>query len=236
MKETEAKIFLNDQRGKTEISWFRSFHTFNFGNYFNENKTPIGAIRVFNDNTLAAGKSIKMQVEKPTDVLILPLVGGIEFKNSTGYHDFLEAGKLQIFSAEAGMEYEVLNPYEAEENAENLINYLEIWIEKESNILLKTEQASIDIEERNEFQSIYSIEKTFVYFGKFEGREDFIYKLKNAKNSIFTFIIEGAFEFQNRLLHPRDGLALWNVQEIDFEALSNDAMLLIFEIPVKFTA
>lgn len=226
MAETEAKIYLSEQRGKTEFPWFRSFHIFNFGNYFDENKTAFGAIKVFNDNTLAAGKSMKMQVEKPTDVLILPLVGGIEFKNSTGYHDFLEVGKVQIFSAEAGMEYEILNPYESD-----LINYLEIWIEKDNIGSPKVEQSEIYIEKRNELLSIYSTENTFAYFGKFGGREDYIYKVQNTANSIFAFVIEGAFEFQNRLLHPRDGLALWNVSAIDFEALSTDAMLLIFEIP-----
>ncbi len=227
MIEVEAKIYLSEQRGKTEFSWFRSFHTFNFGNYFDENKTAFGAIRVFNDNTLAAGKGIKMQVENPTEVLILPLVGGIEFKSSTGYHDFLEVGKLQVFSAEAGMEYEVLNPYDSD-----LINYLEIWIEKEPIISPKIEQVAFDIEQRNELMPIFTQENTFAYFGKFGGREDSIYTLQNPQNGIFAFVIEGAFEFQNRLLHPRDGLALWNVSEIDFEALSNDAMLLIFEIPL----
>lgn len=226
MAETEAKIYLSEQRGKTELPWFRSFHTFNFGNYFDENKTAFGAIKVFNDNTLAAGKSMKMQVEKPTDVLILPLVGGIEFKTSTGYHDFLEAGKMQIFKAEAGMEYEVLNPYESA-----LINHLEIWIEKDNAVSSKTEQSELGIEKRNVLLPIYSSENTFAYFGKFGGREDSVYQLKNAANGIFAFVIEGAFEFQNRLLHPRDGLALWNVSAIDFEALSTDAMLLIFEIP-----
>ncbi len=226
MTQTEAKIYLSEQRGITQFEWFRSIHTFNFGNYFDENKAPFTPIRVCNDNTLASGKSMRMQVEKPTEVLILPLVGGIEFKTSTGYHDFLEAGKLQIFSADAEMEYEVLNPYESE-----LINYLEIWIEKESISSPKVAQVSIDIEKRNELLPIFIQDDIFVYFGKFGGREEDIYQLKNTSNSIFAFVIEGAFELQNRLLHPRDGLALWNVQEIDFEALSNDAMLLIFELP-----
>lgn len=35
---------------------------------------------------------------------------------------------------------------------------------------------------------------------------------------------------QNRLLEARDGLGLWNVDEIEFEALSNEAVLLILEI------
>jgi redox-sensitive bicupin YhaK (pirin superfamily) len=228
MTQNEAKIFLSAQRGKTELSWFRSFHSFNFGNFQDPNKEPIGKLRVFNDNTLAAGKGMKMEVEKPTEVLILPLVGGIEFKNSTGYHDFLEAGKIQVFSAEAGMNYEVINPYEAGQ----LINYLEIWIETTSTSP-KTESADIDIEKRNEVLPIFSSiqQNVFGYFGKYDGREEGVYQIKNAGSCLYVFVIEGAFEVDNKLMEARDGLAIWSANEIEFEALSNDAMFLIFEIP-----
>ncbi len=228
MTQNEAKIFLSAQRGKTELSWFRSFHSFNIGNFQDPSKEHIGKLRVFNENTLAAGKGMKMQVDKPTEVLILPLIGGIEFKNSAGYHDFLEAGKIQIFSAEAGMEYEVLNPYENE-----LINYLEIWVEQENTVSLSTISVDIDIEKRNELLPIFSSvqQNAFGYFGKYDGREEGGYQVKKACNCLYVFAIEGAFEVDNKLIEACDGLAIWNAEEIEFEALSNDAMLLIFEIP-----
>ncbi|GAB2637544.1 pirin family protein [Emticicia sediminis] len=228
MTQNEAKIFLSAQRGKTEWSWFRSFHSFNFGNFQDPNKEHIGKLRVFNDNTLAAGCGMKMQVERPTEVLILPLVGGIEFKNSVGYQDFLEAGKVQVFSADASMEYEVLNPYENE-----LINYLEIWIEKEKTVRPSTISVDIEIEKRNEHLPIFSSvhNDTFGYFGKYDGREEGVFQVKNTGNCLYVFVIEGAFEVDNKLMEARDGLAIWNADEIEFEALSNDAMLLIFEIP-----
>lgn len=228
MTQNEAKIFLSAQRGKTELPWFRSFHSFNFGNFQDANKEHIGKLRVCNDNTLAAGKGMKMEVENPTDVLILPLVGGIEFKNSTGYHDFLEAGSLQILSAEAGMEYEVLNPYESE-----LINYLEIWIEKGNTVSSSTISATIDIEKRNELLQFFSSvhDDAFGYFGKYDGREEGVFQVQKAGNCLYVFVIEGAFEVDNKLMEARDGLAIWNANEIEFEALSSDAMLLIFEIP-----
>lgn len=228
MTQNEAKIFLSAQRGKTELSWFRSFHSFNFGNFQDPSKEHIGKLRVFNDNTLAAGKGMKMQVEESTEVLILPLVGGIEFKNSVGYHDFLEAGKLQVFSAEVGMEYEVLNPYENE-----LINYLEIWVEKENTIVSSTTSITIDIEKQNELLPIFSSvqQNAFGYFGKYDGREEGVHQVKNTGNCLYIFVIEGAFEIDNKLMEARDGLAIWNANEIEFEALSDNAMLLIFEIP-----
>lgn len=72
------------------------------------------------------------------------------------------------------------------------------------------------------------------FIGRYDGREEGIYEVQNPDaHGVFVFVIEGAFEVQNRLLHARDGLSLINVAEVDFEALSNDAMLLILEIPMK---
>ena len=128
MNQTDAQIYLADQRGCSQMDWFRSFHTFIFGAYFHENKKPFGTLQLLNDETLAAGKSIKMQVESDTEVLILPLVGGLEYKNSMGEQGFLETGQALTFILEKGMNYEIINPYETE-----LINFLQIWI-KHNNI------------------------------------------------------------------------------------------------------
>jgi len=42
--------------------------------------------------------------------------------------------------------------------------------------------------------------------------------------------LEGAFEVEGRLLHARDGLALWETEKVELEALSNDAIILVMEI------
>jgi redox-sensitive bicupin YhaK (pirin superfamily) len=47
-----------------------------------------------------------------------------------------------------------------------------------------------------------------------------------------VYVIEGAFEVQYRLLHARDGLALWEAERVEWEALSNDAILLVLEVPL----
>jgi len=45
--------------------------------------------------------------------------------------------------------------------------------------------------------------------------------------------IEGAFEIQGTLLHARDGLALCGTDEVEVEALSNDAIVLLIELPFR---
>lgn len=225
MKQTPSKIFLSSQRGRTELSWLRSLHTFNFGNYFDENKQSFAPLLAINDNTLAAGKSQQMTLEKTSDVFILPLIGGLEYRILNNEHDFLEAGKVLHFSGKKNTVFEIMNPYETE-----LINYLEIWIERnEQNLTAQTNQHKIDTEKQNELLCI-SEGKSFIYFGKYNGRAEGVFHLKKATSKLFAFVIEGAFEFDNKLMESRDGLALWNATEIEYEALSDNAMLLLIEM------
>ncbi len=70
-----------------------------------------------------------------------------------------------------------------------------------------------------------------VKIGKFAGRKEAVYKISRQKNSVFAFVIQGAFEVQGRLLHARDGLGLWDdTNLIELEALSNDAIVLLLEL------
>jgi hypothetical protein len=66
--------------------------------------------------------------------------------------------------------------------------------------------------------------------GKFSGRTDTSYMPQNPANTCFVFVIEGAFEVQNRLVYSKDGILLPEAGEVEFEALSNDGILLIFEL------
>lgn len=65
--------------------------------------------------------------------------------------------------------------------------------------------------------------------GKFSGRSETVYHRKHPGNALFVFVIDGVFEVDGRLLHARDGLALWDTDEAEIEALSNDALLLVVE-------
>jgi quercetin 2,3-dioxygenase len=226
-------IHLADNRGHLEGEWMRSIMTFNFGNYRAENRAPFGNIQVFNEDTLAAGKSIKMRVEENIEVIILPLVGTLFFKDGLGNSNYINPGQLQLFSAAKQMSYEISNPFE---NGE-LVNFLQIWLYKNKSVFtVKTQLFNFDLLQINQLQSIISPanlqQSAYCYIGKYQGRKKGEYILKNKKNGIYAFVIEGVFEVQDRLLHTKDGLAMWDAEEIDFEALSNGAILLLLEIPL----
>ncbi|GAB3696280.1 pirin family protein [Spirosoma flavus] len=236
-RQTQAQIFLADQRGYSQIDFFRSFHSFNFGQYVAESREPFGALQVLNDDQLNAGRSMSLTVDQNTEVIILPLVGGLEYKSDVG-NGFLETGQVLIFSLTGGMIYQISNPYDTE-----VINYLVIWQSNTSPDFYPGVQViNFDLQRSNQLLPLFDVnpdQQTRVlsfrgYIGRYEGRKDDVYKVAKASNGAFLFVLSGAFEVQNRLLHERDGLSLSNIQgqTVDWEALSNDALLLLLEVPL----
>jgi hypothetical protein len=70
-----------------------------------------------------------------------------------------------------------------------------------------------------------------LFIGKFGGREENRFAPSNHRSSMILYVIEGAFEAAECLVEDRDALLLNGFAHVDFEALSNNAILLMMELP-----
>jgi quercetin 2,3-dioxygenase len=229
VQQNKGKIFLADERGHNEVEWFRSYNTFNFGQYKREHKTPFGPLYVLNDDTLAGGKSISMTIEADTEIVLIPVVGAITYKDSLGNSNIIEAGECQVFITPKDTVIHIGNPYDNE-----LVNFLQLWFYRNCEELNTPQLIPFDIVNNRDQLVPIPVSKTLFRYGigKYAGREESIYRLSKPGNGLFAFVIQGAFEVQYRLLHPRDGLALWEAGEVEWEALSNDAIIVVVEMPL----
>ncbi len=228
MARSSATIYLAEQRGITQADQFyRSWHTFNYGDYQNPYREAPGVLRAFNEDTLAGGQRMVHQAAEAVDILLLPLVGGITVEVDRGKpRQYVEAGNLLVLHLSEGEKYTIENPFEAD-----LVSYLHLVVRRttfktglelhtfdlgqHSNGLLKLAEAD------NDYQLL---------IGQFDGRAELNQVLDGAYKDSFVFIIDGVFEVQNRLLHARDGLFLSQVQEFDFEALANSSIILVLTL------
>jgi len=233
---TKAKIFLADERGMNETNWSRSQATFNFGKYFNENKTSFGDLYVVNDEVLDAGHSLTVSIGEHSYVILLPVMGAIAVKDSSGNETLVAAGQIQGLFVEYGDSIGISNPFD-----EGLVNFLQFRIRVDrTGPAPKSDLYTYNVNEcKNSLLTISPVSLgesglTFsISIGKFDGRGEANYRLKNNGAGLFVFAIEGAFEVQGTLLHERDGLALWDAEEAEMEALSNDAIIFLLELPMK---
>ena len=240
--QTHVQIYLADQRGLSETAVSRSYHTFNVGLYQAEGREPFGALCLLNEDTLRSGSSLSMRVEQDTQVLLLPVNGSLEYDcepltgssaNKDLVGNFLEPRQAGLFSLPAGTSYTISNPYEQE-----YIDFLQIWMnstDRENLSVPAFQRIDIDLGQKNTLAPLFSPTgqqpKMRGYIGQFDGRQDNVYEVEPSQG-IYVFVLQGAFEVANRLLHVNDGLSLRNVQNnrLEFEALSNGATLLLLTV------
>jgi hypothetical protein len=232
--QTEAQIYLANKRGKTRTQGFSSFHTFNFGSYYADERTPFGRLAAFNDETLAPEEMIEIAMVKPTEVILVPIVGGIELMDRTGESVYISCGETFSFLAFPESKFKIINPYDKE-----TVNYLQIhfWPQfGDSEFIIdhldELPLRQFSLETKNELVKAFETADGEVvgFIGQFEGREEGTLNLQNPEKGVFGYVIQGAFEVQNRLLEKGDALSLKNVHEVEFEALSNGAIILLVEV------
>ena len=227
MELTPGKIYLADQRGLAETSILRRYSTFNFEKYYNEHKAPFENLFLCNDESLAGGKVAFFLSKEDSFQLFFPITGGIDIVQ--GSKEFsIDTGKVQVLNAGKGEVLEISNPY-----PNDIINYLQLGIKTDFFLLRPSEMLySFDFEkDQNQLIEIISSPKLpfKLSAGIFAGRQEVVYKMQNNGNKFYCFIIDGAFEIEGRLMHARDGLALWDLAQVELEALSNNAIVVVLE-------
>jgi quercetin 2,3-dioxygenase len=230
LSKTQARIYLANQRGCSQEDWFRSFHFFNAGKYSHESRTPFGNLKTFNDTTLKGEHTLVRYTKEDIVIMLLPVVGALNVRIGTGEYIPTDVGETFTAAVPKDSIIEIVNPYEDE-----LINFLEIWYTVGSQAIAYSGKTAFDLDSHEDTlvpltsQSQLS-SRISPCIGKFKGRGEGIFVPAHSDHGVFIFVLEGAFEVANRLLHARDGLALREVEVTNFEALSNNAIILFVEV------
>lgn len=226
-KPLSGQIHLSYQRGYTETGILQRYCSFNYGTYFNEHRKPLGCLRVFNEEVLAGGEATCFQAEKAGYAIFIPITGELILQGDKYGSQVIDIGQVYLHHSFPGELLTMRNEYPADK-----INYLYFFIESEV-IFCENRLYNFDLADNpNKLMGVISdqISPFCLNIGMFAGRTDTLYYLTNRKSVFYAFVITGAFEVQGRLLHQRDGLALWDEDEVDMEALSNNAVVIVLEL------
>ncbi|MDR3471159.1 MAG: pirin family protein [Devosia sp.] len=108
--------------GGNDLGWLRTRHHFSFADYYDPARMGWGALRVFNDDEIAAGKGFPPHPHADMEIITYVRAGAITHQDSMGNLGRTEAGDVQVMSAGSGIRHSEYNL----EDVPTLI--FQIWI------------------------------------------------------------------------------------------------------------
>lgn len=155
-------------------------------------------------------------------VIFLPIYGKVKINN---FSKVIETSEVVVFESSEDQNVMIKNVL-SDADADVVVIKFNKQISENSYRINR-----LDLQIRNKLNFIDEGFNFPGFIGVFDGRETGNYILKEQKNGIFGMVINGAFEFQNRLIENRDAILIWDIEELEFEALTENAIILFFEIP-----
>lgn len=228
-----------NSRGHANHGWLDSHHTFSFANYYNPERMHFGVLRVLNDDRVAAGAGFGKHPHENMEIVSIPLAGDLEHEDSMGNKKVIREGDIQVMSAGTGVVHSEYN-----KSNEKEVKFLQIWIfPKEKNVSPRYDQISIrDVAEKNSFYQILSPNKedqgvwihqdAWFSMGEFDDEKVEHYSLHNSENGVYLFVLDGKVEINGEVLNKRDGMGIWETDQIELKAITA-AKVLLMEVPME---
>lgn len=226
-------------RGHANHGWLDSHHTFSFAGYYNPDRMNFGVLRVLNDDVVSEGRGFGTHPHDNMEIISIPLEGDLEHKDSMGNTTVIRQGDVQVMSAGTGIYHSEYN-----KNADQPVRFLQIWVfPNKKDVTPRYDQITLDpnklhnqlsqvLSPNPEDDGVWVHQNAWFHMGGLEAGFETTYKLKDPANGVYAFVIEGDVTINGQALHQRDGLGVWETDELTLKADSN-ARVLLMEVPMQ---
>lgn len=242
---THSKIMENmvlhraNTRGNANHGWLNSNHTFSFANYHNPERMHFGVLRVLNDDHVEPGMGFGTHPHNNMEIISIPLEGDLEHKDSMGNVGVIKQGDVQVMSAGTGVQHSEYN-----KNKDKAVKFLQIWLfPKQKGVTPRYDQMSFPKADRhNKLQQVLSPtpddagvwihQDAWFHLGDFDKGFKTTYTVKKEGNGVYAFVLKGAISINGQELNTRDGLGVWNIDQLNIESNEN-AEVLLMDVPMQ---
>lgn len=229
-------VRLADERGKSDLGWLDSRHTFSFAEYYDPHQLGFSALRVINDDRVAPGRGFGTHPHRDMEIISYVLEGAIEHKDSLGTGSTILPGDVQRMTAGTGVRHSEFNPSKTEP-----VHFLQIWILPEKTGLAPSyEQRTFPPDEtkgklrlvasrQGRDGSVTVHQDVQLFAGKLAKGERASVDLSPGRKA-WVQVASGAVSVNEHRLGEGDGAAVEREKQLEIVA-SGPSEVLVFDLP-----
>ena len=222
-------------RGRTELGWLHSRHTFSFGNYFDPDQMGFRSLRVINDDVVEPGEGFGEHPHRDAEIFSYVIEGELEHKDSMGNGRVIKPGDLQYMSAGRGVFHSEFNP-----SPERAVHFLQIWLMPKmgGGEPRYAEKALGNAARPNELTLLFAGEPrdgavgiradADIYFGRLDAGKRLVHRPSKGRGQ-WMHVIAGELSVSGEELKSGDGAAIENVDALEIQS-NADAQFLLFDL------
>ena len=223
------------ERGRTQIGWLDSWHSFSFGDYYDPAHVEFRSLRVLNDDRVAAGQGFGMHPHRDMEIITYMVSGALEHKDSLGTGSVIRPGEVQRMSAGTGIRHSEFNPSPTEP-----AHLLQIWLTPERRGLTPgyEQKAFPDAERRNRWRlvasrdgrdgSVTMHQDAAMYVTTLDAGNKVTRSLDRGRHG-WLQVVRGAVTLNGQPLQAGDGAAVSDESELTVTA-SEQAEIVLFDL------
>ncbi|MBW7984482.1 pirin family protein [Enterobacillus tribolii] len=220
-------------RGHANHGWLDTWHSFSFADYYDPNFMGFSALRVINDDMIAAGQGFPTHPHKDMEILTYVLEGAVEHQDSMGNKERVNAGEFQIMSAGTGVRHSEYNALQ-----DRNLHLYQIWIiPSEKNLTPRYEQRTFDAPQgrqlvlspdaRDGSLKVFQ-DMTLTRWAMLKDEQS-VYQIQ-ADRRIWIQVVKGNVSINGQKVETADGVAIWDETAISVHA-DDAAEILLFDLP-----
>ena len=224
----------SNQRGSANFGWLNSKHTFSFGNYYDERQMGFSALRVINDDRVAADSGFDTHGHRDMEIISYVLDGEIAHKDSAGNVATLPPGEFQLMSAGSGIRHSEFNPSPTKE-----LHFLQIWIQP--NVYGQTpgyqqkdfgsqKGLTLAISPDGEAGSLVIKQDARLYQLLLDGNTTAELPA-SVKRKYYVHVINGELVIEGEIVKPGDGAKIEDINSLVMVAQQKAVKALVFDLP-----
>lgn len=207
-------VHKSEERGYNNLGWLKSYHSFSFGHFYDQQKMNFGLLRVLNDDFVENSMGFGMHGHDNMEIVSIPISGTLKHKDSMGTDAVIKTGDVQIMSAGTGIKHSEFNGSTTEP-----VKFLQIWVfPKERDIAPRYDQKTFsEGDTRNKFLTIVSPDENdnrsvwinqdaWFSLSSIEAGKELDYALKLKNNGTYLFVLEGSVNVAGEELSARDAI------------------------------